>query len=55
MSDNQRDDILEEIATLCEEAELMFDIQDMLHATKKEMTAITARKLAELIRSKKSK
>lgn len=55
MTDLERDSVLEEMATLCETAELLFDIRVVMEATKMKMTALAAEKLAELIRSKKSK
>lgn len=45
--------IMEECAKVCEKTELAFDIDLWCDSTKKEMTAHTARGLAEAIRSRK--
>lgn len=48
-----RDAALEEAAQRCESAELLFDVDELMRATKKELTAITATKLVGEIRALK--
>lgn len=48
-----REQAFEDAAARCESAELLFDLDELMHRTKKELTAITANKLAEEIRALK--
>lgn len=49
-----REQALEEAAQRCESAELLFDVDELMHRTKKELTAITATKLAAEVRALKA-
>lgn len=52
-ADQVRDQALEDAARHCESAELLFDVDELMQRTKKELTAITANMLAEGVRALK--
>jgi len=52
-ADQVRDQALEDAARYCESAELLFDVDELMQRTKKELTAITANMLAEGVRALK--
>lgn len=52
-ADQVRNQALEEAARHCESAELLFDVDELMQRTKKELTAITANMLAEGVRALK--